>query len=136
MIPKPSALSAWVVRWTAERAEKSLQRWRSTVREAVKQSRRLRVPEVTELCSSRQLETKISEVDLALVLDENASQPISQIPLPASGTVMIIIGPEGGITDAELEAFVAAGAQPVSISDGVLRTSTAGVVALAGLLQR
>ena len=56
--------------------------------------------------------------------------------MPPGGTIMVIVGPEGGIADDELARLVAAGAVDVSISDGVLRTSTAGVVACAGLMLR
>ncbi len=132
----PWQASRSIVRWSGDRAAKAWQRWRSTVREATKQSRRLRVPDVGAVCSTRQLTSKITEVDQALVLHEDAELPLTEIDRPALGTIMIIVGPEGGITNDELAVFVDAGAIPVSISDGVLRTSTAGVVALAGLLLR
>ena len=125
-----------IVRWTGDRAQKSLSRWRSTVREAAKQSRRLTVPTVTDARTTKQLTTMVADAALVLVLHEDATESIADIELPAAGAVMIIIGPEGGITADELDALVAAGAHAVSISDGVLRTSTAGVVALAGLLLR
>ena len=81
---------------------------------------------------------RIPETALTLLLHETASESITTVTLPESGDVMIVIGPEGGIAPEELEALTAAGGVPVLISDGVLRTSTAGVVALAQLqaLQR
>jgi 16S rRNA (uracil1498-N3)-methyltransferase len=132
----PWQASRSIVRWSAERGEKSLGRWRSTAREATKQSRRLRVPEVRPVLSTAQLCTALAEVDLALVLHEEATTGLRDVPLPDRGTVVVVVGPEGGISPEELERFATAGAQPVLVSDAVLRTSTAGVVAVAGLLLR
>lgn len=132
----PWQASRSIVRWSAERGDKALARWRTTAREAAKQSRRLGVPEVRPVLSTAQLATALAEVDLALVLHEDATTPLREVALPAVGTVALVVGPEGGISAEELERFVAAGARPVLVSDGVLRTSTAGVVAAAGLLLR
>jgi 16S rRNA (uracil1498-N3)-methyltransferase len=132
----PWQASRSIVRWSAERGEKALGRWRSTAREATKQSRRLRVPEVPPVLSTAQLCTALAEADLALVLHEEATTGLRDVPLPDRGTVVVVVGPEGGISGDELERFAAAGAQQVLVSDAVLRTSTAGVVAVAGLLLR
>ncbi|GAA1432062.1 16S rRNA (uracil(1498)-N(3))-methyltransferase [Microlunatus lacustris] len=132
----PWQASRSIVRWSAERGEKSLGRWRSTAREATKQSRRLVQPTLRPVLSTAQLATALAEVELALVLHEDAETPLREVELPASGTVAVVVGPEGGIAPEELERFAAAGAHTVSVSDGVLRTSTAGVVAVAGLLLR
>jgi 16S rRNA (uracil1498-N3)-methyltransferase len=125
-----------IVRWSEERAARSLTKWRSTVREAAKQSRRLSVPQVSEPLTTRWLAERVTNADLALLLYEEADESITEVDLPAAGTVLIIIGPEGGISDDELDQLTRAGARQVSISDGVLRTSTAGVVALAALKLR
>lgn len=132
----PWQASRSIVSWSPERATRSLAKWRSTAREAAKQSRRLNVPQVSEAVTTSQLAQRAARADLALVLHEDAKQPIAEVDLPAAGTVLIIIGPEGGISEAELSELSTAGARPVSISDAVLRTSTAGVVALAGLKLR
>jgi 16S rRNA (uracil1498-N3)-methyltransferase len=58
------------------------------------------------------------------------------VDLPAHGEIAVVVGPEGGIDAAELEAFVAAGAVPVRMGPAVLRTSTAGAAALAALSVR
>jgi len=134
IVPWQAARS--IVRWSDDRAARSLTRWRSTAREAAKQSRRLRVPQVSEPVTTRQLAQRVSRADCALLLYEEAKESLAEVDLPQAGTVLIIIGPEGGIDAAELSALTDAGARPVSISDGVLRTSTAGVVALAGLTLR
>ena len=109
-----------IVPWTAARA-------------ASKQARRPRVPEVTEPMSTRQVIGMLADVDLALVLHEQARQPFAAVDVPATGTIAVIVGPEGGLTDGEVVAFRAAGAQSVRLGAEVLRTSTAGAAALAAL---
>jgi 16S rRNA (uracil1498-N3)-methyltransferase len=132
----PWQASRSIVRWSEERAARSLTRWRSTVREAAKQSRRLTLPEVSDPVTTRKLAQRVANADLALLLHGEADESIVEVDLPAAGTVLIIIGPEGGISADELTELTRAGARPVSISDGVLRTSTAGVVALAAVKLR
>ncbi len=132
----PWQASRSIVRWSEERAARSLTRWRSTVREAAKQSRRLNLPHVSEPVTTRQLAQRVANAGLALLLHGEADESIAEVDLPAAGTVLIIIGPEGGISADELGELTRAGARPVTISDGVLRTSTAGVVALAALKLR
>jgi len=132
----PWQASRSIVRWSEERGVRSLNRWRATVREAAKQSRRLNVPQVSEPVTTRLLSQRVAGADLTLMLHEEAEHSIIEVDLPKAGTVLIIIGPEGGISADERDELTRAGAQPVSISDGVLRTSTAGVVALAGLRLR
>jgi 16S rRNA (uracil1498-N3)-methyltransferase len=127
----PWAASRSVVRWTGERGERSRAKWQATAREAAKQSRRLRIPEVTEPMTTAQVAQRIAGADVALVLHEVSDRRLAEHPLPEVAEVLVVIGPEGGIAPEELDAFVAAGASPVSISDGVLRTSTAGAVAVA-----
>lgn len=123
-----------MLRWTGERAQKSLRRWRSTAREAAKQSRRLRVPEVTDAVDTNGLLALVGNAGRAFVLHEEVTDSLSARDLAGmSGEVLIIVGPEGGIDPAELDQLVSAGAEPVLVSDGVLRTSTAGVVAIAQL---
>jgi 16S rRNA (uracil1498-N3)-methyltransferase len=132
----PWQASRSVVRWSGERGERSRARWVSTVREAAKQARRLRVPAVGPVLSTKTLAATVASADLALILHEEATETLAKVDLPAAGTVLLVIGPEGGIAPEELDALVVSGGRPVSVSDGVLRTSTAGVVALAGLLLR
>ena len=121
-----------IVRWQGERGAKSLGRWAATAREATKQSRRFRIPEVSAADTSRVAE-RIGAAELALVLHESAEKTLSRVNLPDAGEILLTVGPEGGISPDELERFQQAGAVPVRISDGVLRTSTAGAIAIGQL---
>ena len=132
----PWQASRSIARWSTDRVERGLGRWRSSVREAAKQSRRLRIPEVAAPVSTQTLAGRVASADLALILHEEATEPIGALRVPAAGNVLIVVGPEGGISPDELEVLTSAGGRLVSLGDTVLRTSTAGVVALAALRLR
>lgn len=120
-----------IVRWSGDKAAKGAEKWRRTVREAAKQSRRLRVPLVHDVVDTAALARMVAEVDAAYVLHESAEQWLGEVGVPGHGRVLLVVGPEGGITPNELDTLVAAGATPVLVSDGVLRASSAGIVGLA-----
>jgi 16S rRNA (uracil1498-N3)-methyltransferase len=86
---------------------------------------------VSEPMSTTQVVHRMGTIDRTLVLHQGANQTLRDLDLPDRAVLAVIIGPEGGIAPEELDAFRAAGGYPVSISDGVLRTSTAGAVAVA-----
>ena len=130
----PWAASRSVAVWKGERAVKSLARWRSTAREAAKQARRSWFPEVSELASTADVERLLATAALGVVLHEEASVSLASLTVPAAGPVVVVVGPEGGLSPEEVAAFVAAGATSVRLGAEVLRTSTAGVAAAAALL--
>ena len=132
----PWAAARSVAVWKGERAERSLAKWRSTSREAAKQARRTWHPDVAPLASTAAVLDLVADADVALVLHEAAAQPLSALELSAAGTIVLVVGPEGGLSDDEVAAFAAAGARSVRLGSEVLRTSTAGVAAAAAVLAR
>lgn len=132
----PWAAARSVAVWKGERAGKSLARWRSVAREAGKQARRPWSLSVSELASTADVVSLVAGADLAVVLHEAASSALAGLQVPASGRIVVVVGPEGGLVDQEVDAFTAAGAVAVRLGSEVLRTSTAGVAAVAALLSR
>jgi 16S rRNA (uracil1498-N3)-methyltransferase len=122
-----------VARWKDDRP---VHKWRATVREAVKQSRRAWLPAVAEPARTADVARRLAGAAAALVLHEEAEALLSTVELPAAGEIALVVGPEGGIAPEELAVFVAAGATAVRIGDAVLRTSTAGAAAVAALSVR
>ncbi|MCK2219916.1 16S rRNA (uracil(1498)-N(3))-methyltransferase [Actinomadura sp. ATCC 31491] len=132
----PWAAARSITQWKGDKVAKALGRWRSTAREAGKQARRFHLPEVREPAGTAQVEKLLSGAALGLVLHEEASEPLSRVELPQEGDLVVVVGPEGGVSAEELDRFGAAGAVPVLLGPTVLRTSTAGVAAAAVLLAR
>ncbi|MEV4574707.1 16S rRNA (uracil(1498)-N(3))-methyltransferase [Nonomuraea jabiensis] len=132
----PWAAARSITQWKGDKVAKGLHKWRSTAREAGKQARRFHLPEVTEPATTAQVDKLLAGAALGLVLHEEAAEPLSGVALPASGDIVVVVGPEGGVSDDELAGFRAAGAVPVLLGPTVLRTSTAGVAAASVLLTR
>ena len=132
----PWAAARSVAVWKGERAAKSHAKWQATAREAAKQSRRAWHPEVAPLATTDEVAALAAQADLAVVLHEDAAEPIGALALPDDGDLLVVVGPEGGLTDDEVARFVDVGAVSVRLGTEVLRTSTAGVAAVAALLVR
>jgi 16S rRNA (uracil1498-N3)-methyltransferase len=131
-----------IVPWQAERCvaawvpERSGRRWEQAAASSAKQARRPRWPVVTEAATTEAVARRIASAALALVLHEEATDPLADVVAapPARGEVLIVVGPEGGLTEQELEGFAAAGARTVRLGPSVLRASTAGCAAASVVL--
>lgn len=132
IIPWQAARS--ISRWDGPKIAKGQARWQLIVSEAAKQSLRAYTPEVKRICDTKELAGLIRSFDQVLVLDTSAIATIANSGVPNSGTIALVVGPEGGIEQSELDALEVAGAKLVSLGANVLRTSTAGPALIAALL--
>jgi 16S rRNA (uracil1498-N3)-methyltransferase len=130
----PWAAARCVTTWQGDRGAKALGRWRTIAREAAKQARRSWFPDVAELESTEQVCGRIGAAALAVVCHESARPALATTAVPNDGDLVVVIGPEGGLTDDEVTMFTASGATAYRLGPTVLRTSTAGVVAASILL--
>lgn len=121
--------------WRGDKAMRGPARWRAVAEAATKQSRRSRTPFIGDLATTRDVAALLAGSRLGLVLHETAAARLSRLDPPGgSGDIVVVVGPEGGITDDELTEFEAVGALTVRLGESVLRTSTAGVAAAAVVL--
>ncbi|HEY2645103.1 MAG TPA: 16S rRNA (uracil(1498)-N(3))-methyltransferase [Galbitalea sp.] len=132
----PWAAARSISRWEGAKVAKGQERWSAIVREASKQSVRAWLPEVAPLVTTKQL-ASLAATAHVIVLD-----PEGQLPLTLARTdseesddrdIVLVVGPEGGIAPAELDALYSAGAIGARLGDTILRTSTAGPAAIAVL---
>ena len=128
-----------IIPWQSSRsigkAEAGVERLRTTARESSKQSRRFWIPEVRDVASTKDVLATISTSDLALVLHESALTKISDAlaGLTLVSKVAIVVGPEGGLTDEELELMHEAGAKIVLLGRPILRSAHAGIAAISAV---
>jgi 16S rRNA (uracil1498-N3)-methyltransferase len=120
-----------VARWRGDRAGKALARWQATAREAAKQSRRAWIPEVTGPEATPANARRVAAADLAVRLDPDGSAALGRLRLPDRGEIVLIVGPEGGVSPAEADMLAQAGAVTARLGPTVLRSSSAGAVAAA-----
>ncbi|MEY4290379.1 MAG: hypothetical protein RL130_321 [Actinomycetota bacterium] len=126
-----------IVMWKAARSigksDDKIEKLQITAREASKQSRRFRIPQVFGVASTNYVVDEIAKADLVIVFHESATQRVSELVQPGCRNVAIIIGPEGGLTDEEVDLFAASGAKVALMGRPVLRSAHAGLAALAAV---
>lgn len=126
-----------VASWEGARVDKGLRRWRAVVRSAARQSRRAHIPPVEGVLSTaaltRRVRDEVAAGSTVLALHESATDRLAETHVAQAESVLLIVGPEGGIAPEELAALTGAGAVAVRLGPQVLRTSTAAAVALGAL---
>lgn len=125
-----------VAKWGGERAGKHHAKWQSTARESAKQARRAWIPIVESPVTTAAVADLVSNAGVALVLDEEATTPLTSIDFSTAHDVLLVIGPEGGLSPNERVLFADSGGDVVRLGSTVLRTSTAGVAALGVVMAR
>ena len=127
-----------IVRWKGERAAKAHAKWQSVATAAAKQARRAWIPEVRAAVETPGLAAAAGAADLAIILHEDAVRPFRSVleswQATADGSrpreILLIVGPEGGISPREVTRLCSAGAVTALLGHHVLRSSTAGPAAV------
>jgi 16S rRNA (uracil1498-N3)-methyltransferase len=126
-----------IVFWNSIRsigkADKTLEKLDVTLREASKQARRFRIPEIIGPLSTTEVIDEIARTDIAVLFHESATNKLSSITATSPKKALIIIGPEGGITDEELSTFTSSGAKIALMGRPIFRSAHAGIAGLAAL---
>lgn len=126
-----------IIMWKAARSigksDDKIEKLQITAREASKQSRRFRIPQVLGVASTNYVVDEIAKADLVIVFHESATMKVSELVQPGCKKVAIIIGPEGGLTDEEVDLFASSGAKVALMGRPVLRSAHAGLAALAAV---
>lgn len=129
-----------VSRWRGAKVDGGRHRWQQIATAAAKQARRSHLPRVQPLVVGQDLVDVVAracaEGEVVLILHEEATTPIGEVRLQGAHRISVVVGPEGGLGPDEVTALRAAGGQPVRLGPHVLRTSTAGPIALALLAHR
>lgn len=120
--------------WEGKKKTAGQARWQQIVTEAAKQSLRSFIPEVKEVLATKELVKALSGFEQVLVLDPTGAKSLTEVALVSSGRVALVVGPEGGISNEELELFT--GFERIQLGSNILRTSTAGPAVLAALTLR
>ena len=126
-----------IVFWNSTRsigkADKTLEKLDVTLREASKQARRFRIPEIIGPLSTTEVIDEIARTDIAVLFHESATNKLSSLSATSPKKALIIIGPEGGITDEELSTFTSSGAKIALMGRPIFRSAHAGIAGLAAL---
>lgn len=125
-----------VAKWDTDKAIKQHAKWLAVARESSKQARRARLPIIESPITTAAAADLITNAGVALILDEESDVPITSIDFSTAHDVVLVIGPEGGLSANERTLFADAGGDLVRLGSTVLRTSTAGVAALGVVMAR
>ncbi|MGW5075576.1 16S rRNA (uracil(1498)-N(3))-methyltransferase [Rhodococcus sp. NPDC004095] len=133
----PWQSSRCVAKWEGPKAVKGVARWQAVAVAAAKQSRRAHIPQVAELHRTPavldRVRAVVAEGGVVLVLHESATAELATLDLREVPEIVLVVGPEGGLSEEEVAAATEAGATAVRLGPTVLRTSTAAAVALGAL---
>lgn len=130
----PVEMNRCVVKLDDKKKKSKIQRWQSISESAAKQSKRTVIPEICDVLSYRQAIEKAAELDHFLVPYENKDGMIATKQaldtIKSGDTVGILIGPEGGFDESEINSAIAAGGKAISLGKRILRTETAAITAV------
>lgn len=134
----PVAAKRSVVKLDEKKAKNKLARWQGIAEAAAKQSKRRIIPAVREVMTMKEAVLYAKEMDCRLIpyeLAEGMKKTKELIGQMRSGqSIAVLIGPEGGFDDSEIEAAVSAGIEPVTMGKRILRTETASLCMLSWIM--